>query len=267
MSVDILGTNCDQCRSMVQCCFTSTETVRTERPGRTPRLTQSDGFKIPPFDSHYPFSGLGLVETGNRVAGRTQQRQIGLRTAPCCTHRILAPRHDRCMLSSRRTAKRIKEAADNHEVGWDLLSWCFTSTVTRFIRVGEQSGTERSRDRELWESRSGRPGLPVPIISLMISADVNVSRFGLAVRRRLVRGRILVRCRFGSPFSTKRLWFVDTVLWLCPSLPAETLKWLSSLPILMQKSFWWWQCSDRYIISPPPTSIPPPPLLPVPNKP
>ena len=27
----------------------------------------------------------------------------------------------------------------------------------------------------------------------------------------------------------------------------ETLKWLSSLPILMQKSFWWWQCSDRYI--------------------
>ena len=58
-----------------------------------------------------------------------------------------------------------------------------------------------------------------------------------------------VRYRFGSPFSSKRLWFVDTVLWLCPSLPTETLKWFSSLPILMQKSFWWWQCSDRYIIS------------------
>ena len=58
-----------------------------------------------------------------------------------------------------------------------------------------------------------------------------------------------VRYRFGSPFSWKRLWFVDTVLWLCPSLPPETLKWLSSLPTLMQKSFWWWQCSDRYIIS------------------
>ena len=27
MSVDILGENCDQCLSMVQCCFTSTETV------------------------------------------------------------------------------------------------------------------------------------------------------------------------------------------------------------------------------------------------
>ena len=42
---------------------------------------------------------------------------------------------------------------------------------------------------------------------------------------------------------------MDTVLWLCPSLPTETLKWLSSLPILMQESFWWWQCSDRYIVS------------------
>ena len=42
---------------------------------------------------------------------------------------------------------------------------------------------------------------------------------------------------------------MGTILWLCPSLPTETLKWLSSLPILMQKSFWWWQCSDRYIIS------------------
>ena len=27
MSADILGTNCDQCRSMGQCYFTSTETV------------------------------------------------------------------------------------------------------------------------------------------------------------------------------------------------------------------------------------------------
>ena len=44
MSVDILGTNCDQCVSMVQCCFTSTETVRlirTRSPGRPPRLSHS----------------------------------------------------------------------------------------------------------------------------------------------------------------------------------------------------------------------------------
>ena len=42
---------------------------------------------------------------------------------------------------------------------------------------------------------------------------------------------------------------MDTALWLCPSPSTATLKWLSSLPILMQESFWWWQCSDRYIIS------------------
>ena len=44
MSVDKLGTNCDQCWSTVHCCFTSTETVRlirTESPGRTPRLSHS----------------------------------------------------------------------------------------------------------------------------------------------------------------------------------------------------------------------------------
>ena len=44
MSVDILGTSWDQCRSMVQYSFTSTETrrlVRTDIPGRPPRLSHS----------------------------------------------------------------------------------------------------------------------------------------------------------------------------------------------------------------------------------
>ena len=41
----------------------------------------------------------------------------------------------------------------------------------------------------------------------------------------------------------------------------ETLKWISSLPILIQESFWWWKCSDRYIISLPLTP-PPYPLSP-----
>ena len=36
------------------------------------------------------------------------------------------------------------------------------------------------------------------------------NEFALAVR--LVSGRTSVRYRFGSPFSSKRLWFVDTVL-------------------------------------------------------
>ena len=35
--VDILGTNCDQCVCMVQCCFTSTETIRLIRTGSTGR--------------------------------------------------------------------------------------------------------------------------------------------------------------------------------------------------------------------------------------
>ena len=90
----------------------------------------------------------------------------------------------------------------------------------------------------------------------LFRAVPRLNKAGHPVRRqcepvwpRLVSGRTSVRYRFGSPFSSERLWFVDTVLWLCPSLPTETLKWLPSLPILMQESFWWWQCSDRYIIS------------------
>ena len=45
MSVDTLGTSWDQCRSMVQYSFMSTETrrlVRTDSPGRPPRLQDRD---------------------------------------------------------------------------------------------------------------------------------------------------------------------------------------------------------------------------------
>ena len=44
MSTDILGTSWDQCRNMVQYSFTSTEArrlVRTDSPGRPPRLSHS----------------------------------------------------------------------------------------------------------------------------------------------------------------------------------------------------------------------------------
>ena len=44
----------------------------------------------------------------------------------------------------------------------------------------------------------------------------------------------------------------------------EILKWFSSLPILMQESFWWWQCSDRYIMSLFPNLHTPFPTSPVP---
>ena len=62
------------------------------------------------------------------------------------------------------------------------------------------------------------------------------------------------RFRFGSPLSSKRLWFVDRCLVILSLTVNETLTWLSSLPILRQESFWRWQCSDMYIISTPPPS-------------
>ena len=37
--------------------------------------------------------------------------------------------------------------------------------------------------------------------------------------------------------------WTNAVLWLCPLTVKETLKWLPSLPIWMQKSFWWCQCT------------------------
>ena len=76
-----------------------------------------------------------------------------------------------------------------------------------------------------------------------------MSWFGLLVRCYAGKQKDLGLIPLQLSLLFKRLWFVDTVLWLCPSLPTKTLKWLSSLPILMQESFWWWQCSDRYIIS------------------
>ena len=53
----LLGTNCDQCRSMVHCCFTSTETVRlirTESPGRPPRLSHSSWTLVAHSEHRFP---------------------------------------------------------------------------------------------------------------------------------------------------------------------------------------------------------------------
>ena len=66
MSADILGTSCDQCRSMVQYSFTSTETsrlVRTDSPGRPPRLSHSSWTMTPSLSQGcqlFPFSVPGL---------------------------------------------------------------------------------------------------------------------------------------------------------------------------------------------------------------
>ena len=70
-------------------------------------------------------------------------------------------------------------------------------------------------------------------------------------------------------FGLNLLWlsfrFKNCGLWTlsCDFVPHnyETLKWLSLLPTLMQKSFWWWQCSVRYIISLSPHLHTPPPFF------
>ena len=155
MSADILGTSWDQCRSMVQYSFTSTETrrlVRTDSPGRPPRLSHSSW------------------------------------AMTFCSCRI------------------------THPGGWREVT---EASVER----GSPAPDEGECHKHL--EAPGR----------------HVSRFGLAVR--LVSRGTSVRIRFGSPFSSKVV--------VCEII--QTLKWLSSLPTLVQKSFWWWQCSDRYIIS------------------
>ena len=62
----------------------------------------------------------------------------------------------------------------------------------------------------------------------------------------LVSRSASARFRFSSPFSLKR-FSVDCGHWW--HRPIRLWFLVSSLPILMQESFWWWQCSDRYIIS------------------
>ena len=57
-----------------------------------------------------------------------------------------------------------------------------------------------------------------------------------------------VRICFGSPFSSEIVVCGHCLVTLSLTVN-ETLKWLSSLPTITQKSFWWWQCSERYIIS------------------
>ena len=63
-----------------------------------------------------------------------------------------------------------------------------------------------------------------------------VSRFGLVVK--LVSRRTSVRFRFGFPFSSKVVVCGHCLVTLSLAIN-KTVKWLSSLPILTQESFWW----------------------------
>ena len=61
--VDILGTDCDQCVCMVQCCFTSTETIRLIRTGR-PGTATSTFTQLLNSDAYQP-TALPLGQTGS----------------------------------------------------------------------------------------------------------------------------------------------------------------------------------------------------------
>ena len=57
--------------------------------------------------------------------------------------------------------------------------------------------------------------LKVPIVWFRCCRTI-VNRCGLAVRRSAGKQKGLGSIRFGSPFSSlQKLWFTDTVLWLC----------------------------------------------------
>ena len=87
----------------------------------------------------------------------------------------------------------------------------------------------------------GGGGLEERVAGGLIQLEATVTElsgepFGLAVR--LVSRRTSVRIRFGSPFSSEIVVCGHSPVTLSLTIK-ETLKWLLSLPILMQKSFWW----------------------------
>ena len=82
MLVDILGTSWDQCRSMVQYSFTSTETrwlVRTDSPGQPPRLSQLLHYEFYTILMWPPFLRATAVTRGwNGYRNKSQHRKSTL---------------------------------------------------------------------------------------------------------------------------------------------------------------------------------------------
>ena len=70
---------------------------------------------------------------------------------------------------------------------------------------------------------------------------------------------------FTSSLSSTVVVFMDTAFETLPLTMNETLKWLTSQPILMQESFRWWWGSVRYSLHLPPPP-PPPPGISVPTN-
>ena len=82
--VDILGTNCDQSVCMVQCCFTSTETIRLIRTG-SPGLSHSSWT----LRNAYLFAVKGLWQTSStdlRHLSSLDARSVGL--CSCQLHMV-----------------------------------------------------------------------------------------------------------------------------------------------------------------------------------
>ena len=80
--VDILGTNCDRCVCMVQCCFTSTETIRlirTGSSGRPPRLSHSSWTLHILFSLYVVHGVIDVYCSGTQgtTQGTTQRRLAG----------------------------------------------------------------------------------------------------------------------------------------------------------------------------------------------
>ena len=105
MSFDILGTSCDQCRSTVQKIFTSTETrrlVRTDSPGRPPRLSHSSWtmrcikigrlpiyahLSLPPTPTHLPGWGSSIsIDCSPFLPSTLLNSQYGIVPLPCPTY-------------------------------------------------------------------------------------------------------------------------------------------------------------------------------------
>ena len=78
-----------------------------------------------------------------------------------------------------------------------------------------------------------------------------VSRFAIGLVARRSAGKRKdpdSTLRFFLPLSSKIVVYGHCLV-TSPCTMNETLKWLTSPPILMWKSFWWWQPSIRYKLS------------------
>ena len=87
-------------------------------------------------------------------------------------------------------------------------------------------------------------------VSTGFTSSYHKWRLGLAVRRYAGKqkdlGSIPIRLS-----SLQRVWPLGTVFVTLPLTTDETLKWLSSLPVLMKQSLWWRQPVARStIVSP-----------------